>query len=120
EANLLVDEPRAGLGELRAVADNVCHELAHMWFGDLVTMAWWSGLWLNEAFATLMGLMAVDAWRPDWDRWGTFGVARASALKIDALRSTRPVEFEVRTPAEAEAMFDALTYEKGAAILRML
>ncbi len=120
ETSLLVDEGRAAFSELRTVADNVAHEIAHMWFGDLVTMAWWNGLWLNEAFATFMGFLAVDAWRPAWDRWGAFGVARAAALETDALRSTRPVEFEVRTPADAEAMFDALTYQKGAGILRML
>jgi puromycin-sensitive aminopeptidase len=120
ETNLLADEQSATFGELRAVADQVAHEVAHMWFGDLVTMAWWNGLWLNEAFATFMQLLAVDAWRPAWDRWVTFGVARAAALEIDALRSTRSVEFDVRTPADAEAMFDVLTYQKGAAILRMV
>jgi len=120
ETNLLVDERRATPRELRSVVDNVAHEVAHMWFGDLVTMAWWNGLWLNEAFATFMEILAVDAFRPTWQRWVTFGVARADAMEIDALSSARPVEYEVRTPAEAEAMFDVITYQKGGAILRML
>src|SRR5262249_12355684 len=120
EANLVVDEGTASLGEVRTVADKVAHEIAHQWFGDLVTMAWWNGLWLNEAFATFMETLAVDAWRPAWNRWGLFGLARAAALEIDGLRSTRPVEFDVRAPAEAEAMFDVLTYQKGGALLRML
>ena len=77
-----------------------------MWFGDLVTMAWWNDLWLNEAFATFMALLVVDAWRPAWERWLAFAVARADALEIDGLSATRPVEFAVRTPAEAEAKFD--------------
>ena len=120
ETNVLVDEPRASLAELRSVADNVAHEVAHMWFGDLVTMTWWDGLWLNEAFATFMALLVVDAWRPAWERWITFAVARADALEIDGLSATRPVEYAVRTPTEAESMFDTLTYKKGSAILRMM
>ena len=120
ETNLLVDEARATPPELRLVVDTVCHELAHMWFGDLVTMAWWNGLWLNEAFATFMQILAVDAFRPAWERWVAFAVARADAMEIDALSSARPVEYAVQTPAEAEGMFDVITYQKGGAILRML
>jgi puromycin-sensitive aminopeptidase len=91
-----------------------------MWFGDLVTMEWWNGLWLNEAFATFMEMLAVDAWKPRWQRWTTFGVSRASALVVDGLRSTRPIEYPVEAPRDADAMFDVLTYEKGASVLRML
>ncbi|HSB78259.1 MAG TPA: M1 family metallopeptidase [Candidatus Methylomirabilis sp.] len=120
ETALLVDEKTATHGELERVAEVVAHEIAHMWFGDLVTMAWWNGLWLNEAFATFMEMLAVDAWRPDWARWVTFGVSRAAALLVDGLRSSRPIEFEVVAPKDAEAMFDVLTYEKGGAVLRML
>jgi puromycin-sensitive aminopeptidase len=120
ETALLVDEAAATHAEKERVADVVSHENAHMWFGDLVTMAWWNGLWLNEAFATFMEMKAVDAWKPAWQRWTTFGVSRAQALAVDGLHSTRPVEFPVAAPAEAEAMFDVLTYEKGASVLRML
>ena len=102
------------------VADVVAHENAHMWFGDLVTMRWWNGLWLNEAFATFMEMMAVDAWKPAWQRWTSFAVSRAAALQVDGLRSSRPIEFPVKHPDEAAGMFDILTYEKGAAVLRML
>jgi puromycin-sensitive aminopeptidase len=91
-----------------------------MWFGDLVTMRWWNGLWLNEAFATFMEMLAVDHCKPDWQRWTSFAVSRAAAMLVDGLRSTRPIEFPVRLPAEAAGMFDILTYEKGAAVLRML
>src|SRR5216684_8284501 len=120
ETALLVDEAAASHSELERIADVVAHEVAHMWFGDLVTMAWWNGIWLNEAFATFMEMLCVDAWKPEWERWVTFGVSRAAALALDGLRSTRPVEFPVTAPKEAEAMFDALTYEKGASVLRML
>ncbi|WP_455378274.1 M1 family aminopeptidase [Petrachloros mirabilis] len=120
ETALLVDEQRASHGELERVADVIAHENAHMWFGDLVTMSWWNGLWLNEAFATFMEMLAVDAWKPEWKRWDTFSVSRAAALSVDGLHSTRPIEYPVRAPKDADAMFDVLTYEKGASVLRML
>src|SRR2546430_14148112 len=120
ETALLVDEHAASHAELERVADVVAHENAHMWFGDLVTMTRWNGIWLNEAFATFMEMLAVDAWKPEWQRWSTFGVSRAAALSLDGLHSTRPIEFPVRAPREADAMFDVLTYEKGASVLRML
>jgi puromycin-sensitive aminopeptidase len=120
ETALLVDETAASHAELERVADVVAHENAHMWFGDLVTMTWWNGIWLNEAFATFMEMLAVDAWKPEWQRWTTFGVSRAAALSLDGLHSTRPIEFPVTSPRDADAMFDVLTYEKGASVLRML
>ncbi|HEV3137065.1 MAG TPA: M1 family metallopeptidase, partial [Pirellulales bacterium] len=120
ETALLVDEATATHAELERVADVVAHENAHMWFGDLVTMNWWNGLWLNEAFATFMEMLAVDAWKPAWDRWTTFGVSRSAAFSVDGLHSTRPIEYPVAAPRDADAMFDVLTYEKGASVLRML
>jgi len=120
EVLLLVDPTSADQHELESVAAVISHELAHLWFGDLVTMRWWNGIWLNEAFATFMEMKAVEAWRPDWDVWAGFGAARAAALDVDALASTRPIEYPVVTPADAESMFDLLTYQKGAAVVRML
>src|SRR6202521_238011 len=120
ETALLADEKTASRAELERVADVVSHENAHMWFGDLVTMRWWNGLWLNEAFATFMEMLAVDAWKPEWQRWTSFGVSRAAAFAVDGLWNTRPIEFPVRAPRDADAMFDVLTYEKGASVLRML
>ena len=120
ETALLVDRQAATHGELERVADVVAHENAHMWFGDLVTMSWWNGLWLNEAFATFMEMLAVDAWKPEWKRWDGFGVSRAAAFSVDGLHSTRPIEYPVQAPKDADAMFDVLTYEKGASVLRML
>ncbi|HEU5319974.1 MAG TPA: M1 family metallopeptidase, partial [Methylomirabilota bacterium] len=120
ETALLVDERAATHAELERIADVVAHENAHMWFGDLVTMTWWNGIWLNEAFATFMEMLAVDAWKPEWRRWTSFGVSRAAAFTVDGLWSTRPIEFDVKAPRDADAMFDVLTYEKGASVLRML
>jgi len=120
ESLLLVDPARASRLELERVADVVCHEIAHMWFGNLVTMKWWNGIWLNEAFATMMEVLACDAFRPEWERWVSFGVEREAALAVDGLHATRPVEFPVGRPEEAEAMFDVLTYQKGGSVLRML
>lgn len=117
---LLVDEKTASHAELERVADVVAHEIAHMWFGDLATMSWWNGIWLNEAFATFMEMLAVDSWKPNWKRWESFGVSRASAFATDGLRATRTIEFPVKRPEEAQGMFDVLTYEKGASVLRML
>lgn len=120
ETALLIDQRTGSHAELERVADVVAHENAHMWFGDLVTMAWWNGLWLNEAFATFMEMLAVDAWKPEWKRWESFSVARAAAFSVDGLVSTRPIEYPVHAPKDADAMFDILTYEKGASVLRML
>jgi puromycin-sensitive aminopeptidase len=120
ETLLLLDPATATLGERKRAAEVICHELAHMWYGDLVTMAWWDDLWLNEAFATWMAFQVVDAWKPEWHMWRDFQHFRAAALDLDALSSTHPIYTEVRSPEEATANFDLVTYEKGASVVRML
>lgn len=120
ETLLLVDPNRSSRPELERIVDVICHEIAHMWFGDLVTMKWWNGLWLNEAFATFMELLATDAYKPSWNRWVSFGLSKGAALATDGLHNTRAIEFKVEKPSDAEGMFDVLTYEKGASVLRML
>jgi puromycin-sensitive aminopeptidase len=120
ETLLLVDRAAASRVELERIADVIHHEIAHMWFGDLVTMEWWDGIWLNEAFATFMEVLATDHFRPAWDRWTSFGIERDMALSVDSLHSTRPIEYPVGSPEEADGMFDVLTYEKGGSVLRML
>ncbi len=120
ERYVLVDPATATQAELQAVVDVIAHELAHMWFGDLVTMKWWNGIWLNEAFATFMEMTCTDAFRPEWQRWVDFGLSRSAAFDTDALASTRPIEYPVVSPADADGMFDVLTYEKGASVVRML
>jgi puromycin-sensitive aminopeptidase len=120
ETALLVDPASASLAEMQRVATVVAHEIAHMWFGDLVTMEWWEGIWLNEAFATFMEVLCTNALRPQWKMWVGFGVDRDAALQIDGLHSTRPIEYEVISPDDTRGMFDILTYEKGGSVLRML
>ena len=120
ETALLVDPATASRVEVERVVDVVAHEIAHMWFGDLVTMDWWEGIWLNEAFATFMETKCCDAFRPNWKRWVSFGISREMAMGVDGLHATRPIEFEVVSPADARGMFDLLTYEKGGSVLRML
>lgn len=120
EVLLLVDEKRSTQPELMRVADVIAHEIAHMWFGDLVTMRWWNGIWLNEAFATFMATAAANDFNPDWHRWDQFSLDRSMAFDVDSLEKTRPIEVEVNSPQDADAMFDLLTYEKGGSVLRML
>jgi puromycin-sensitive aminopeptidase len=120
ETLLLLDPATASLPERKRAAEVIAHELAHMWYGDLVTMAWWDDLWLNEAFATWMAYRVVDAWRPEWKLWQSFEHDRSGALSLDALANTHPIYAEVRSVAEATENFDAITYEKGAAVVRMI
>ena len=120
EVLLLVDPAKSTQMEQQLVADVVSHENAHMWFGDLVTMKWWNGIWLNEAFATFMEVAACDAFAPQWKRWTSFGLERSAAFEVDSLHSTRPVEYPVNSPEDCEGMFDVLTYQKGGSLLRML
>ncbi|RKH00326.1 M1 family peptidase [Corallococcus sp. CA053C] len=120
EVALLLDPATAPLSVQKRVAEVVTHELAHQWFGNWVTMVWWDDLWLNEAFATWMAFKIVDQWRPEWRMWLDFDAHRASALALDALKSTHPIHGEVRNAGEAGESFDAITYEKGGAVLRMI
>ncbi len=120
EALLLLDEASVTQSEKSRVADVIAHELAHMWFGNYVTMRWWNGIWLNEAFATFMELHAVDDFAPAWERWKQFTLERSMAFTVDGLVATRPIEYKVESPSEADGMFDVLTYQKGASVLRML
>ena len=120
ENRLLVDLSNASVSNLRAVANVITHEVVHQWFGNLVTMWWWDDLWLNESFATWLACKIVDDWKPEWRSWVEFVGEKQIPLGVDALAATRPVSSKVRTAAEVEEMFDALTYEKGASVLRML
>jgi len=120
ETRLLLDADAVTLDEMSGAALTIVHEIAHMWFGDLVTMKWWNGIWLNEAFATFMEHLGVDAYKPEWKTWDEFALGRAAALDVDALENTRTVEYEVVTPEDADGMFDLLTYQKGGSVLRML
>jgi len=119
--NLLLLNPETSThGELERVVEVEAHEIAHMWFGDLVTMRWWNGLWLKEAFATFMAMLAEDDYKPEWEVWTAFGLSRAGAMLVDGLNTTRSIEYTVVKPEDAAGMYDVLTYEKGAAVLRML
>jgi puromycin-sensitive aminopeptidase len=120
EVALLLDAATAPLAVQKRVAEVVTHELAHQWFGNWVTMVWWDDLWLNEAFATWMAYKVVDEWKPAWRVWLDFDAGKSVALHLDALRSTHPIRGTVHNAGEASEAFDAITYEKGGAVLRML
>ncbi|VDO00512.1 unnamed protein product [Rodentolepis nana] len=121
ETALLIDEEQSSLSSKRHVALTVAHECAHMWFGNLVTMKWWTHLWLNEGFATWISYLAVDHCFPDYDIWTVFlTVEFYSAMAVDELKTSHPIEIEVCSPAEVDEIFDAVSYEKGASIIRMI
>jgi puromycin-sensitive aminopeptidase len=120
EVALLLDVATAPLAVQKRAAEVITHELAHQWFGNLVTMVWWDDLWLNEAFATWMAYKIVDVWRPEWRIWMDFEMGKGAALVLDALQSAHPIRADVRNAEEAGESFDAITYEKGGAVLRMI
>lgn len=121
ETALLIDPELSGASNRQRVAIVIAHELAHQWFGNLVTMEWWTHLWLNEGFASYMEYLAVDYLFPQWDIWTQFlADEQGKALKLDSLESTHPIEVEVGHPDEINEIFDVVSYSKGASILRML
>ncbi|MDX1468818.1 MAG: M1 family metallopeptidase [Acidimicrobiia bacterium] len=121
DSYLVINRDKASQAELERSVDVIGHEIAHQWFGNLVTMAWWEGAWLNEAFASFMEMKATDAMHPEWKRWLTFANLEVPwAMATDQLASTRPIEFTVNSPAEVDEMFDAITYGKGCAVLHMI
>ena len=120
ESYALVTEGSSFLQKNRG-AMSMVHEVAHQWFGDLVTMKWWDDLWLNESFATLMGYKTTQKLHPDWEMWGVFLRDEGfKALNEDALSTTHPVQSRAKTVEEAVHNFDHISYGKGACILRML
>jgi len=121
ESAILVDENNSSAGNKQWVALVVAHELAHQWFGNLVTMEWWTHLWLNEGFASYIEYLAVDKLFPKWDIWTQFATDDLGrALRLDALATTHPIEVEVHHPNEIGEIFDEVSYSKGASIIRML
>ncbi|OGH25027.1 MAG: hypothetical protein A3B47_02950 [Candidatus Levybacteria bacterium RIFCSPLOWO2_01_FULL_39_24] len=121
ETALLVDEELSSTVNKQWVALVIAHELAHMWFGNLVTMEWWTHLWLNEGFASYIEYLAVDKIFPAWHIWTQFVyMDHSKALELDGLKNTHPIEVEVHHPSEISEIFDAVSYSKGASIIRML
>jgi aminopeptidase N len=120
ESVLLADPKTASAATRKNIADTIAHEMAHQWFGDLVTMAWWDDLWLNEGFATWMSGHPLAAWKPEWRIDVDEAAADHRALGLDSLSSTHPIHANVQTVADIEGAFDTITYQKGAAILRMI
>ncbi|KAI2583666.1 aminopeptidase puromycin sensitive, partial [Homo sapiens] len=103
------------------VALVVGHELAHQWFGNLVTMEWWTHLWLNEGFASWIEYLCVDHCFPEYDIWTQFVSADYTrAQELDALDNSHPIEVSVGHPSEVDEIFDAISYSKGASVIRML
>lgn len=122
EAYLVLDPNNTSLETKQLVATVIAHELAHQWFGDLVTMKWWDDLWLNESFANMMEYVAIDALEPDWKIWESFQTSEVSAaLQRDAIDGVQSVHVQVENPAEIDALFDgAIVYAKGARMLVMV
>jgi len=121
EQCMLVDPKNTSLPTKQYVAMVVAHELAHQWFGNLVTMRWWTDLWLNEGFASWIEYLAIDHLFPEWEMWTQFIVdEQQSAMKLDALDNTHPIEVPINHPDEIRSIFDAISYNKGASVIHML
>ena len=121
EQALLVDPANTSLSSKQYVAMVIAHELTHQWFGNLVTMRWWTDLWLNEGFATWMSYLAVDSLFPQWKYWMPFiAEDQQYALKLDALENTHPIEVSINHPDEIRTIFDAISYDKGGSTIHML
>ncbi len=120
EAILLFDSKTSSLETKMGVFDVMAHEMAHQWFGDLVTAAWWNDLWLNEGFASWMGTKATDHFNPEWQLWLGAGAGKSGVMRQDSLRSTHPILQPVQDESQANDAFDNITYGKGQAFLRML
>jgi puromycin-sensitive aminopeptidase len=121
ETALLVDPENTSGAVRQRVAIVIAHELAHQWFGNLVTMEWWTHLWLNEGFASYMEYLAVDHLFPEWNIWSHFVAEdHNDALSLDSLSNTHPIEIEVHHPSEITEIFDEVSYSKGASVIRML
>jgi len=125
ETRLLMDESTSTRGRTQ-IALATTHELAHQWFGDLVTMKWWDDIWLNESFATYMSYKAIDRIHPEWRIWVNFAngfpkaETLAGALTRDCLKNTHPIQVPVNSPEDIEQIFDAISYGKGAHVLQMM
>jgi aminopeptidase N len=120
ERLLLVDPKTASIGTRKNVAGVMSHEIAHQWFGNLVTMKWWDDIWLNEGFATWITAKPLEKWRPEWRVDLDEAADTQDALGIDALRTTRAIRMKVETPEEINEVFDGIAYQKTAAVLRMI
>jgi aminopeptidase N/puromycin-sensitive aminopeptidase len=120
EILLLIDAKNGSVDLKKEIASVIAHEMAHQWFGDLVTMQWWDDIWLNEGFATWMSSKPIEAWKPEWDFKLDDVIDAGRTLNTDSLASTRPIHQEANTPAQIQELFDGIAYGKAAAVLRML
>jgi aminopeptidase N len=120
ETDLLADSKTASTATRKTIASVLAHEMAHQWFGDLVTMAWWDDVWLNEGFATWMANKPLGSVHADWNVPVDEVEENLTALGLDSLKSTRPIHSDVDTPAQIDEAFDGIAYQKGAAVLRMI
>jgi len=121
ETILLYDPKTSSTKTKQYIAEVISHELAHQWFGNLVTMKWWNDLWLNESFATYMATKIVDAFYPQWELWDQFlESSMSAAMALDGLKTSHPIDVKVRKPSEIREIFDSISYDKGGCILRML
>jgi aminopeptidase N/puromycin-sensitive aminopeptidase len=117
---LLIDEKQGSVGLKKEIASVIAHEMAHQWFGDLVTMKWWDDIWLNEGFATWMEDKPVAKWKPEWNYPLDDVSGTGQTLNVDSLANTRPIHQAAETPAQIQELFDGIAYGKAASVLRML
>src|SRR5205823_5633873 len=120
ERLLIVDQRATSTANRESVARTINHEMAHQWFGDLVTMAWWDDIWLNEGFASWMERKPLEEWHPEWSPKLDEVRSTQNAMNVDVMGTTRAIRTPVETPDEINQVFDSITYQKAAAVLRMV
>lgn len=121
ETTILVDPEKTSADRKQRIALVVAHEIAHQWFGNLVTMEWWTDLWLNEGFATFMEYLCIENLIPEYSVWQQFvSDEYSTALRLDGLHSSHPIQVKIENPSEIDEIFDAISYSKGASVIRML
>lgn len=120
ESRLLYDPVKNSQASLQAIVEVIAHEIAHQWFGNLVTPSWWTDLWLNEGFARYMQILGTESFKPEWQMQDQIIEVVLNSMELDSVQSSHPISVEVNTTDDIVSMFDGITYGKGGSVIRMI